>query len=144
MVKGTIGLLAAIPAALVHALNFLVAPPGTLVLLRTRNGNERVNGGERVTALKTRQSRISIDARIARKRVKRVDLPEGDEGCDAQPSQAGRLQRSQVSDRTALLAGIVPVATLVLRTWDAPHSVVASLAAAAGTESSFEAEGRMG
>jgi len=49
-----------------------------------------------------------------------------------------------VSDRTASVARIVPVATLVLRTFDAADSVVASLAAAAGTESSFGAEGRTG
>ena len=78
------------------------------------------------------------------KRVKRVYLLVGDGGCDAQPLQAERLQKSLVSDRTASVARIVPVATLVLRTFDAADSVVASLAAAAGTESSCEAEGRMG
>ena len=48
-----------------------------------------------------------------------------------------------MSDRTASVAGIGLVPTLVLRTWGAPHIVVASLAAA-GTESSCEAEGRKG
>jgi hypothetical protein len=51
MVKGTIGLLAAVPAALVHALNLLVATTRALVLLGTWDGNERVHGGERVSAL---------------------------------------------------------------------------------------------
>jgi len=64
VVQSTICLLAAIPATFVHALDFLVAPPGTLVLLRARDGDERVNGGERVAALITRQSGVSIDVRV--------------------------------------------------------------------------------
>jgi hypothetical protein len=79
------------------------------------------------------------------KRAKRVYLLEAGEGYDAQPLQAGHHPKSRVSDRNAWVAGIVLVPTLVLRTCVAPHSVVASLAAAAaGTESSFAAAGRMG
>lgn len=64
VVQSTIGLFAAVPATLVHALNFFVAPPGTLMLLRARNGNERINGGERVAALETRQSVLSMGMRV--------------------------------------------------------------------------------
>jgi hypothetical protein len=48
MIKCSVGLLAAIPSALVHALNFFITSPRTLVLLRTGNRDERVNLGERV------------------------------------------------------------------------------------------------
>ena len=51
MVERAISLLAAIPATLVHALNFFVASSGTLVLLCAGDGNERVDGGKRVAAL---------------------------------------------------------------------------------------------
>ena len=43
VVEGTICLLAAVPAALVHALNLLIATTGPLVLLCTRDGNEGVD-----------------------------------------------------------------------------------------------------
>lgn len=43
VVESAIRLLAAVPAALVHALNLLVATTGPLVLLRTRDGNEGVD-----------------------------------------------------------------------------------------------------
>lgn len=48
MIKCAVGLLAAIPSALVHALNFFITSPGTLVLLCTGNRDERVDLGERV------------------------------------------------------------------------------------------------
>ena len=43
MVQGTVRLLAAIPAALVHSLNLLITPARPLVLLRTWDGHERVH-----------------------------------------------------------------------------------------------------
>lgn len=43
MVQSAVGLLASIPAALVHALDFLIASAGALVLLRAWDGHERVN-----------------------------------------------------------------------------------------------------
>jgi hypothetical protein len=43
MVQSAIGLLAAIPSALVHAFDLFVSSAGSLVLLGTRNGDERVN-----------------------------------------------------------------------------------------------------
>lgn len=43
MVQSAVCLFAAIPAALVHALNLLVAASGTLVLLGTGNRDERVD-----------------------------------------------------------------------------------------------------
>jgi len=101
VVQSTISLLAAVPTTLVHALDFFVAPPGTLVLLCARNGHERVNGGERVAALeKTRQPNVNRCAR-SRGRVKRVYLLAGDEGCGARPWQAVRRQRLQVSGHIA-------------------------------------------
>jgi hypothetical protein len=51
MVKGAIRLLASVPTTLVHALNLFVSPTGSLVLLRARNWNERVHGGEWVSSL---------------------------------------------------------------------------------------------
>lgn len=51
MVQGAVGLLATVPTALVHALNLFIPSAGSLVLLRARNGNERVYGGEWVTAV---------------------------------------------------------------------------------------------
>jgi hypothetical protein len=43
VIQGAIGLFAAIPAALVHSLNFLVSTTRSLVLLRARNRNKGVN-----------------------------------------------------------------------------------------------------
>lgn len=43
VVESTVGLFTAIPAALVHALNFLIASSGPFVLLRTRNRDERID-----------------------------------------------------------------------------------------------------
>lgn len=50
MVESAVGLLAAIPAALVHTLNLLVAATGALMLLSTWDGDERIDGRERVSA----------------------------------------------------------------------------------------------
>jgi hypothetical protein len=46
MVEGAVGLLAALPAALVHALDLLVAAARALMLLGAGDGNERVDGRE--------------------------------------------------------------------------------------------------
>lgn len=43
MVQSAIGLLASIPAALVHALDFLITSTGAFVLLSAGDGNKRVN-----------------------------------------------------------------------------------------------------
>jgi hypothetical protein len=43
MVQGTIGLFAAVIAALVHALNLLITPPRTLMLLGAGNRDEAVD-----------------------------------------------------------------------------------------------------
>jgi hypothetical protein len=43
VVQRAVGLLAAVPAALVHALDLLVASARALVLLRTGDGDERVD-----------------------------------------------------------------------------------------------------
>ena len=43
MVQSSVGLLAAVPATLVHALDFFIPPARPLVLLRTRDGHERVH-----------------------------------------------------------------------------------------------------
>lgn len=51
VIESTIGLLATVPAALVHSLNFLVAPTGALVLLRARNGNEAEDLVEQIRQL---------------------------------------------------------------------------------------------
>jgi hypothetical protein len=40
MIEGTVSFLATIPAALVHALNFLVSPARALVLLCARDWHE--------------------------------------------------------------------------------------------------------
>lgn len=71
------------------------------------------------------------------------DRPEAGGGCGAQPCQARRRLKSQASARTAWAASIGPAPTLVLRTWGALR-IEASLAAVAGTASSYEAEGRTG
>lgn len=51
MVQSAVGFLAAVPAALVHALNLLVPATGALVLLRAWDGDKRVHGRQWVTAL---------------------------------------------------------------------------------------------
>lgn len=43
MVQSSVGLLATVPATLVHALDFLIPSPRTLVLLSTRDGHKGVN-----------------------------------------------------------------------------------------------------
>lgn len=43
MVESAVGLLASVPATLVHALNLLVASARALVLLRSRDRNKRVH-----------------------------------------------------------------------------------------------------
>lgn len=43
VIQGTISLLAAVPSALVHSLDFLISSSGSLVLLGAGNGDERVN-----------------------------------------------------------------------------------------------------
>lgn len=48
VVQGAIGLLATVPAALVHALDFLVTSTGTLVLLGAGDGDEGVDLRERM------------------------------------------------------------------------------------------------
>jgi hypothetical protein len=73
----------------------------------------------------------------------RENIPEAGGGCGAQPCQARRRLKSQASARTAWAASIGPAPTLVLRTWGALR-IEASLAAVAGTASSYEAEGRTG
>lgn len=117
------------------------------MLLRTGNGNERVNGGKRVAALDSDASvclfGAARESANAYPRAKRVDLPEAGAGCGARPSQERRRPSSRASGRTAWAeAGIVLAATLVLRTWGAPHTE--GFLAAAGTESSCAAGGRKG
>lgn len=51
MVKCAIGLFASVPTTFVHALNFFISSTRSFVLLRTRNGNERVHSRERMSAL---------------------------------------------------------------------------------------------
>jgi hypothetical protein len=51
VVKGAIGLLTSVPAAFVHALDFLVSSARSLVLLCAWNWDKRVDGGKRVSAL---------------------------------------------------------------------------------------------
>src|SRR5262249_37923915 len=51
MVEGAICLFAAIPAAFVHALNLFISSSRSLVLLRARDWNERVDGRQRMTTL---------------------------------------------------------------------------------------------
>ena len=43
VIESAVGLFAAIPAALVHALDFFISSSRSFVLLRTRNRNERVD-----------------------------------------------------------------------------------------------------
>lgn len=52
MVQGAVGLLAALPTALVHALNLFVPSSGSLVLLGARNRNERVYCRDGVATLR--------------------------------------------------------------------------------------------
>ena len=51
MVQSAIRLLAAIPSALVHALNFFIPPAWSLVLLRAWDWDERVDSRQRMTTL---------------------------------------------------------------------------------------------
>lgn len=80
MVQCTISLLATVPTTLVHALNFFVAAPGTLVLLRAGDRHERVNGGQRVTALEDASVECLNRCAHSRGRVKRVVLTGGGRG----------------------------------------------------------------
>lgn len=43
VVECTVGLLTAVPAALVHALDLFIPTPGALMLLRSRNRNKTVD-----------------------------------------------------------------------------------------------------
>lgn len=76
------------------------------------------------------------------KRWKAGGRPAAGVGCGARPWQARRLLKLRESAHTAWAGGIVLAATLVLRTWGAPHT--GGSLAAAGTESSCAAEGMMG
>ena len=60
MIECTICFLATVPAALVHALDFLVAPARTLVLLCAWNWHERVDGGQWMPALRFAISRQAL------------------------------------------------------------------------------------
>lgn len=42
VIQGPVGLFAAIPPTLIHALDLLISPPRPLVLLGTRDGDKRV------------------------------------------------------------------------------------------------------
>jgi len=53
MVQSTISLLAAVPSALVHSLDFFVSSSGTLVLLGAWNRDEGINLREGVGLLDT-------------------------------------------------------------------------------------------
>jgi hypothetical protein len=63
MVERAVGLFATVPATLVHALNFFIAPAGSLVLLRTWNWDKRVDGGERVSSLHALLAETQIKTR---------------------------------------------------------------------------------
>ena len=80
MIQRAICLFATIPSTLVHALDFFVAPSRTLVLLRARNRHERVNGGERVDALKDASVGCLDRFAHSRRRVRRVVLTGGGRG----------------------------------------------------------------
>jgi hypothetical protein len=75
MVQSTVGLLAAVPTALVHALDLLVSPAGALVLLGTRNGDERVNLSRVSTAPKPDKLQRGKNKRLGGK--KRVGIVTG-------------------------------------------------------------------
>jgi hypothetical protein len=51
VVQRPVRLLASVPTALIHPLNFFIASSRSLVLLRSRNRNKRVHGRQRMTAL---------------------------------------------------------------------------------------------
>jgi len=60
MVECTIRLFATIPPTLVHALNLFVSTAGSLVLLGTRNRNERINlASALVESWKAAQAKIT-------------------------------------------------------------------------------------
>jgi hypothetical protein len=61
MIQGAICLLAAVPATLVHALDFFISPARSLVLLRAWNWDEGINGGERVSSLYTLLAGIIVE-----------------------------------------------------------------------------------
>ena len=53
VIQGSVGLLATLPPAFVHALDFFVATTRTLVLLRTRDRDKRIHLGQWVRILYT-------------------------------------------------------------------------------------------
>jgi hypothetical protein len=63
MVKSAVGFFATVPATLVHALDFFIAPARSLVLLRTWNWNKRVYRGERVSSLRVVLAEILMGTR---------------------------------------------------------------------------------
>jgi hypothetical protein len=63
MVKSAVGLFAPVPATLVHALDFFIAPARSLVLLRTWNWNKRVYRGERMSSLHVVLAEILVGTR---------------------------------------------------------------------------------
>jgi hypothetical protein len=87
VVKGSIGLLATLPAALVHALDFFIASSGTLVLLRTRDWHERIDGRE-LRALKIVSSQSLVDSFALRESRCTGALGEGFTG-ETSPAEGG-------------------------------------------------------
>ena len=60
VVERAIRLFAAVPTALVHALDFFVASSRSLVLLRAWNRDKRVNRRQRVTALRVEDALVYV------------------------------------------------------------------------------------
>ena len=72
VIQSAISLLAAIPAAFIHALNFLIASSRPLVLLSTRDGYERIHlAGKNVSQelIKLGAGSLASDAQYASRRV---------------------------------------------------------------------------
>lgn len=75
MIESTVGFFTAVPATFIHALNFLVPPARSLVLLCARNRHKRIHGRQRMSSLCAMLARSRVYAHghpVARKPI----LPE--------------------------------------------------------------------
>lgn len=88
MVQRAICLFTTIPSALVHALNLFISSTRTLVLLRTRNRNKRVNGRHWMSALQ-RVRKTRSDASMESYKAMTYTWGSGDSGCHSWRSTGG-------------------------------------------------------
>jgi hypothetical protein len=89
MVQSAVGLLASVPAALVHALNLLVTSSRAFVLLRSRDGDKGVDLAGAL--LRRRRRRLSVDWVAGRQRRSSVLAVAGPVGARLRIHASARM-----------------------------------------------------